>query len=153
MNTGKDILKEEIELLIEDIINAYEQSGKKTSGKFPEGLEIKEKPLGFELWGYGYLAGRPSGRMPPVEELERWVKLKGLSPIEDNAKASSIAWAIAKKIAKEGTDDDSSFPIYETVITPARIDKIIEKVAQFHAAQFVEEVQVNLITISQKYKK
>lgn len=151
--TSRDILKEEMDRLVDDIINAYEQSGKKTSGQFEELLEVKEKSNGFELFGAAYLAGRPAGKMPPVEEIERWVKLKGLAPIEETATTSSLAWAIAKKIAREGTRDEASFPIYETILTPQRMDEIIEKVSSFHVQQFVNDITLAITSISQKYTK
>lgn len=148
-----NILKVEIDKVLDDIINAYEQSGKKTSGNFEEGLSAKHTGAKVELFGYAYLAGRPAGKMPPVEEIENWITLKGITAIESNMTTTSLAWAIAKKIAKEGTADESHLPIYEMILTPQRIDDIIEKVSEFHAQMFVEEITTRLIAISQKYTK
>lgn len=151
MKSAKDILQIETDKLFKDIEEAYETSGKKTSGEFPEGLNSKVSENRIELFGYAYLAGRPKGQMPPVEAIEKWVIQKGIASA--GIQASGIAWAIAKKIAKEGTNDSSSFPIYEHVLTPQRMDAIIKKVSEFHAQRFVQEVTVRIQAISQKYTK
>jgi Trp operon repressor len=153
MNSSNNILKIEIDKVLDDILNAYEQSGKKTSGQFEEGLDAQYNGDKVELFGYAYLAGRPKGKMPPVEAIEKWVQLKGITALEKNMTTSSLAWAIAKKIAREGTADESHLPIYEMILTPERIDDIIQKVSEFHAQLFVEEITTRLIAISQNYVK
>lgn len=45
--------------------------------------------------------GRTPGTMPPVSPLIAWVRRKGIARNETEAK--SIAWAISKKIEREGT--------------------------------------------------
>jgi hypothetical protein len=40
--------------------------------------------------------GRGPGRMPPVQNIQRWVEARGLT---------ISAWAVAKRIAKEGSKD------------------------------------------------
>lgn len=40
--------------------------------------------------------GRGPGRMPPVQNIERWISARGLT---------ISAWAVARKIAKEGSKD------------------------------------------------
>ena len=149
--TSKEVLQEEVDILIQDIIAVYEKSGKKTTGEFAEGLQSKVSDYRVELWGYTYLAGRPKGKMPPVAAIEKWVLAKGITSLDLDA--SGLAWAIAKKIAKEGTADSSHLAIYEQVLTPARMDDIIKKVGEFHVARFVEEIQTRIISISQKYSK
>lgn len=149
METSKHILEKEIEILIEDIIKVYEDSGKRTTGEFIEGLSYITKDNKVELWGYSYLAGRPKGKMPPVKEIETWINNKGITSLDLDS--SGLAWAIAKKIAKEGTDDESHLAIYEEVLTPKRMDSIIKKVSEFHTQNFIEEVTVRIAAISQKY--
>ena len=139
MNNSNEIIKAEIDSIIEDILTMYEDSGKKTSGQFGDGLEAVYSNNGntVQLFGYGYLAGRKAGKMPPVKAIETWVINKGLAA---SANASGLAWAIAKKIAKEGTNKENHLPIYEQVLTPQRIDEIIEKVSQFNVTYFVDEI-------------
>ena len=143
MSNSQEIIKSEIDSLIEDILEVYEQSGKKTSGQFGEGLEAVYSNNGYNvaLFGYGYLMGRKAGKMPPVQAIKEWVINKGIS---DSVNASGLAWAIAKKIAKEGTNKENHLPIYDKVITPQRIDEIIEKVSQFNVSLFVDDITIEL---------
>lgn len=49
--------------------------------------------------------GRPSGGMPPIENIENWIRIKPAIPDSRNGKIPStrqFAWAIAKNIAKNG---------------------------------------------------
>lgn len=150
MKTAKDILEEEVKLIIEDIKALYDESGKKVTGQFAEGLSMSLSENKVEIFGYAYLLGRQAGKMPPVEAIKNWVINKGIASVEP--KATGIAWAIAKKIKREGTNRESSLPIYDLVITPERMDKIINKVSQFHAQRFVEEVTLQIKKISEKFE-
>jgi hypothetical protein len=151
MISSRDILEDEVRLLIDDIIQVYEESGKKVTGQFSEGLESKVTDNKIELFGYPYLAGRPKGKMPPVSAIQKWVEDRGINSL--SLDASGLAWAIAIKIAREGTSDESHLPIYEEVLTPSRMDYIISKVSEFHVKQFVEEITLRITAISQKYTK
>ena len=142
--TQDDVIKEQIELLIDDIKIAYEKSGKKVSGEFAKGLEGRYYPDGADLYGYTYLAGRKAGKMPPVEAIKKWIIAKGIKPFKDNITTTSLAWAIAKKIAKQGTNKDYHYKIYQDVITPERIDEIIQKVAVFNVDYFVNQLTAQL---------
>ena len=153
IETSKHILQQEIDVVLKDIETMYEESGKRTTGEFLEGLEAKYDGLSVEIWGYGYLAGRPKGKMPPVAAIEKWVIDKGITPIEKSMTTSTLAYLIARKIAREGTADESHLPIYEKVLTPERMDSIIKKVSEFHAQQFVIDVTVQIKAITQKYTK
>lgn len=47
------------------------------------------------------IAGRPGGINPPIDPIEQWVKKKLKIPA---AQARQVAFAISKKIGREGTD-------------------------------------------------
>ena len=146
--TDEDILREEMALIVADIITVYNQSGKKASGLFADGLEIKSTENSVELWGYSYLAGRAAGKMPPVKAIEKWINDKGIRPIEAKMSTTSLAWAIAKNISKFGTKQEGHLEIYRQVITPERIDSIIKKVSLFNVARFTKEVENTLQNIT-----
>lgn len=149
MDSNK-VLEEEFEKLKQEIISVYESSGKKVSGNFAEQLEIRNPSENvFELWGVAYLAGRRPGRMPPVENILGWVQARGIQPLQRNMTQTSLAWAIAKKIAREGTNTENHLPIYEQVLTPERIDEIISAVNRFSVAGFVTEIQTTLTKLTQ----
>ena len=127
-SSNQDIIREEIESIVSDIKELYNQSGKKVSGKFEKELEVVYSPNKAVIRGVVYLAGRKAGRMPPVQRILEWVKARGIRAIERNVSQTSLAWAIAKKIQKMGTKKENALNIYEKVITPQRINRIIERV-------------------------
>ncbi|MEN9566226.1 MAG: hypothetical protein RLZZ69_1422 [Cyanobacteriota bacterium] len=66
------------------------------------GFEVRSNIINTSDRALNRIAGRPSGTPPPVEPLINWVKAKGIE--SDTKKAKGVAFAIAKKIAKKGTD-------------------------------------------------
>ena len=142
--TTQEILEDEMKSIVKDIIRVYDESGKRVSGEFERGLEITSTPNRVVLEGYSYLAGRAAGKQPPVQAILDWVEQRGIQPIEQNMTQTSLAWAIAKKIAREGTNKESSLKIYEEVITPQRIDDIIKKVTDFNVQLFVNNITAEL---------
>lgn len=137
-----EIIAEEMEALKVDIIAAYESSGKKVSGEFAKGLEIKYSPNRATLLGYVYLAGRVAGKMPPIQAIEKWLIQKGIKPIEDKMKISTLAFLIARKIAKNGTRKENHLAIYDQIITPERIDKILDRINKINITAFTNEVTI-----------
>ncbi|MBP0904841.1 hypothetical protein ACFSKN_04760 [Mariniflexile gromovii] len=142
--TYNDVIKTEIEAIISDIIKVYNDSGKRTLGEFENGLEAVYGDNKATLLGYVYLDGRQAGKQPPVEAIKKWIEQKGIKPLSDKMSVSGLAWAIAKKIAKSGTNKENHLKIYEEVITPERINEIINKVSVFNANQFVNEIEASL---------
>ena len=141
-NVNDTIIKEELEAIKADIIALYNASGKRTSGEFENGLEIKYQPNSATLSGYVYLAGRAAGKQPPIQAIEKWLIAKGITPIESKMKISSLAYLIARKIAKEGTKKENHLQIYNQIITPERIEKILEKLNQVNVTAFANEVTI-----------
>lgn len=141
-NLNDTIIKEEMESLKADIIAAYNASGKRTSGEFESGLEIKYQPNSATLSGYVYLAGRAAGKQPPIQAIEKWLIAKGITPIENKMKISSLAYLIARKIANEGTKKENHLQIYNQIITPERIEKILERLNQVNVTAFANEVTI-----------
>lgn len=79
--------------------------GMNASGQWLNSLEPRVVNGVGEIWGMDYtywLAnGRKPGKAPPITPLINWVNAKfGIG----GAEAKSIAFAVAKKIKKEGTD-------------------------------------------------
>lgn len=143
------ILVEEMEAIKADILAVYNASGKRTSGEFERGLELKFEPNKASLLGYEYLAGRRAGKMPPIEAIEKWLNTKGIKPIEDNMKVSTLAFLIARKIAEEGTRKESQLMIYKQVITPQRIQEIMTKITQINVQLFTWELNEMLSTLDE----
>ena len=122
----------------------YNNSGKRTSGQFEQGFKAGYSDNKAVIEGHFYLAGRRAGKMPPIENIKQWIVQKGIQPIKDNISVTSLAWAIAKKIAKDGTNKEYHIRTYEKVITPKRIDEVINKVSEFNVNLFVNELTAGL---------
>ena len=146
--SNRDILFTEMELLKKDIINVYNNSGKRVTGQFEKDLSNQitksNTSVKVELFGNGVLSGRRRGKMPPIENLKQWVLNKGIFGSINDKQASSIAWAIAKTIAKRGTNKSYHKAIYDEVITAKRIDEIIQKVTSFNVSFFVGEITIEM---------
>lgn len=144
---NKKLLEEEMEKIKADILQLYNASGKRTTGEFEKGLKIDYDELSAVLFGPTYLSGRRAGKMPPIKAIEDWIKAKGIKPLEDKLSTSSLAFLIARKIAEKGTDKERHLKVYSQVITPERIQQILDRVSQLNANAFVQEV-VSTITKS-----
>lgn len=144
MSEDDKIIREEIDAILSDIRKLYEASGKKASGEFGKGLEAIYEPNKGTIRGFVYLAGRKAGKMPPVGAILNWLKIRGIRSVRKNQSVRSLAWAIAKKIAKEGTKQENALKIYEEVITPQRINKIIDRVAKLNVNRIITEIRAEL---------
>jgi len=84
---------------------------------------------------------RPNaGKMPPIQAIEDWIKAKGIKPIEDKMSTSTLAYLIARKISLEGTKKENNLAIYSQVITPERIQMIMDKISNLNANAFITDV-------------
>lgn len=142
LDNNDAIIKEEFEAIKADIIALYNAGGKRTSGEFESGLEIVYNTNSATLSGYLYLAGRIAGKQPPIDAIEKWLVQKGIKPIDDKMKISSLAFLIARKIAREGTNKENHQYVYDEVITPERIQMILDKLTKINVTSFVNEVTV-----------
>lgn len=149
--TNDEIIKEEIDAILDDIIQVYEQSGRKASGQFEEGLEAVYEPNKATIRGFVYLAGRgktkkkgKAGEPTVQQQILKWLKTRGIRPIEENMKLSSLAYLIARKIHKEGTKRSEWLKIYEQVITPQRIDSIIQRISELNVNRIITEINAEL---------
>lgn len=149
-NNSDEVIKEEMEMIKADIIAVYNASQKRTSGEFERGLEAIYSPNKAVLNGYVYLDGRKAGKQPPIQAIEKWLIAKGIKPIEDKMKISTLAYLIARKIAKEGTKNENHIKIYEQVITPERVDKILERLNKINVTLFIDEVRIMIKQIENK---
>lgn len=87
------------------LIPKFNELNMNASGEWLENLSVSATPTTGLINGLDYtyqlVNGRAPGRMPPIAPLEKWAGYKlGLF----GAQAKSAAFAIAKKIAEEGTD-------------------------------------------------
>lgn len=145
--TPSDILKHELELIKIDLIKKHDELGMRASGKWAESIEVNVKGTSGTISGNKYTEqlqnGREGGKYPPVKEIERWLYEKGITPLEEKMKLSTLAFLIARKIAQDGTKyyQQGGTDLIDSVITPERIQRIIDQVSEFHVNSFVSEVK------------
>lgn len=123
----------EFEKMKQDLISKHLELGMKASGKWIDSLEVIEQEITVKLIGEKYtdqlVYGRKGGTRPPIQAIENWIVNKGFSY---NIPLRSLAWAIAKKIEKDGTRyyQQGGTDLVSSVITPERINKIITLVGE-----------------------
>ena len=149
--TTDEIIQEEIQAILDDIIQVYEQSGRKASGQFEDGLEAIYKPNKATIRGFVYLAGRgktkkagKAGEPTVQEQILKWLKVKGIRAINNDISLKSLAYLIARKIHKEGTKRSEWLKIYEQVITPERIDSIIRRISELNVNRIITQINAEL---------
>ena len=149
--TTDEIIKEEIDAILSDILTIYEQSGRKASGQFEEGLEAVYSPFSATIKGYIYLAGRGKtkkkgkpGEPTVQQQILKWLKIKGIRSIEKNISQKSLAFLIARKIHEKGTKRSEWLKIYEQVITPERINSIIDRISDLNVNRIVTQIRAEL---------
>lgn len=150
--TNEQLLAQEFELLRLDIIKEYDAKGMRASGDFAASLVVETKGLTATLRGNAYAEQLELGREPtqgggggrPLTKIiEDWIVTKGIKPIEAEMKISTLAFLIARKIHREGWDrrNHGGVELISTVITPERVQQIIDKVSEFNVAQFTSQIK------------
>ena len=152
MMNPEEIFREEIQLLKEELIAKHKALGMEASGKWIKALdsiiETTENNLNAVLKNFAYTEqltqGREPGTFPPVGAIKQWIIDKPITP-KDNISIDSLAWAISTKIFREGTDYyPDGTDLIDSVITPKRIKKIIDKVGSIFLNNFELEINEQL---------
>lgn len=112
-----------LEIVRRGVIADQSANNRNASGKFVSSLEIREIKKGGQLvsedYGQQLVTGRRPGKFPPLKPIEDWIEEKGLNLKGITKK--SLAFVIARKIAKKGTDiymkKRAGLPIQELVET------------------------------------
>ena len=147
-----DILYDELMLLKQDLIEKHKELNMRASGQWENALRVEVAPInGGGLRGiisgayYTYYMqhGRKAGKMPPIQAIEQWILARGIRPIQEKMNTNALAWAIAKKITRDGTKrmQAGGNPAFiDAIITPERVQHIIEKVGYNYVATFTSEI-------------
>jgi hypothetical protein len=144
---SSQVLSREFEALKTDLIQAYDAKGMRASGKFAETLEVKVTGLTAQLWGEDYAqqleTGRKSGKFPPIDAIKKWIEDKGIANrIQGEISISSLAFLIARKIAREGwkREQFGGVELISQVVTDQRMQKIIDEVGAEQALIYSTEI-------------
>ena len=75
-----EVLRVELEKLAKDFIAKYDELGMRASGEWADSLEVVMDGHKGDLIGLDYTKyltnGRSPGGLPPIKNLEDWVKVK-----------------------------------------------------------------------------
>lgn len=148
-----ELFLKELELLKEDLIKKYDDLGMRASGDWANALsyvvEVTEKEIKAIFTGLDYTEyltkGRSNGGFPPVQVIRQWIDDKGITPY-DNISKDSLAFLIARKIAREGTEyfKQGGTDLLDGVITTERIRKIVEAYSKSILTDFTFEITKEL---------
>ena len=149
--TNKDVLKQEFDLLRTELISKYDELGMRASGKWADSLAVEVTDLTGVLKGLNYSEQLESGRGKTesggdgsvLKAIEEWIDDKGIKPLEEKLSISSLAYLIARKIHREGYDrkEHGGLELVSSVITPERIQRIIDRVSEFNVNSFVSDIE------------
>lgn len=145
-----EILTEEFNLLKEELIAKYDEKGMRASGNWANSLEVTVTGgLSAKLIGDEYSEqleyGRKSGKQPPSKVIEQWIRDKGLMQrITSKISITSLAFLIARKIGREGWKRQGygGVELISEVVTPERIQKIIDRVSDSYIPLFENEIKL-----------
>ncbi|MBE99326.1 hypothetical protein [Flavobacterium coralii] len=151
--TVNEVMQQEFEAIRDELISAYDAKGMRSSGEWADALEVKVSESGNRVKGailglpYSQQleTGRAPGKQPPSKAIEKWIYEKGISAsIEGKISISSLAYLIARKIAREGwkREQYGGVELISEVITPQRIQAIIDKVSDI----YISRVSTELVT-------
>lgn len=153
--SSADILKAEFELLRQELIAKHDQLGMRGTGKWAASLSFTLSETGAELLqeshGEQLEHGRKPGKQPPSEAIEEWLVAKGIAArVEGDISVSSLAYLIARKIGREGWDrkERGGTALISSVVTPERIQQIIDKVGEGQLESFATNISSYLQTLS-----
>lgn len=154
--TVNEIIREEFGLLKSELITRYEEKGMRASGNWAEQLEevysFSSENLNAKILGEDYSEqlekGRLAGKQPPIQAIEQWILDKGImANIEGNITISSLAFLIARKIGREGwkREEYGGVELISEIVTPERIQRIIDRVGDSFIAEFTAELIEELV--------
>lgn len=155
MSSIQDILFTEFELLKSELISCYDELGMRASGNWANELSLEISQNGATLLMPSYSDqleyGRSPGKQPPSEVIIQWLTDKGIAiRLENEISISSLAFLIARKIGREGWNRDKygGTELISSVVTPERIQLIMNKVTDAELANFTQNIINSLNTIA-----
>lgn len=132
-------MNEIIELFL---LPKFLELGMNATGEWRENVKGLAEPMKGIISGREYteqlVYGRKPGKRPPIQPLERWVNAKLRI---QGSQAKGIAFAIANKIAKEGTDYyPNGTDLLEVLNQPEVINYVNSKIGNYLSAQVQLEI-------------
>lgn len=132
------------------LIPRYKQLGMETTGEWERSLEVVPNTYSGTIRGRHYsqqlALGRKPGKAPPVRPLQLWAMKKfGMAERE----ALGMAFALSKKIAKEGTSwyRKGGSNLLEVLEEPKTLDFIESELSAIATARLAENLIRNAQTL------
>lgn len=128
LKSAEEKVFDEFLLLRQELVEKHIELGMEASGKWIRSLEVLKTDMSTKLIGEKYteqlVYGRKPGTLPPVNAIKEWIEEKGIT---SDLSTTSLAWAIAMKIKRDGTRyyQKGGTDLVSSVITTQRIQKII----------------------------
>lgn len=141
------MLLKEFQSIQTDLIESYDKKGMRASGDFANSLRVEVNGLSAKLYGNDYAqqleTGRLAGRFPPISAITKWIEDKGIAGrINGTISVSSLAFLIARKIAREGWNREGygGVELISEVITDERMQMIISKFGDAYVIEQTSEI-------------
>lgn len=139
------------EEILNDVIRLYlipkhKELGMEATGEWIKSLESKGNVIRGRKYTEQLVYGRNAGKAPPIAPIEKWVNAKfGIS----GKQATSFAFAISKKIAKEGTTwkAKGGSDLLEVLETKEVKDFIQKAIGKYYTTELTLQIQRQLQTI------
>ncbi|MDV6169548.1 hypothetical protein R1T16_14020 [Flavobacterium sp. DG1-102-2] len=154
MSSTAQLLLTEFEALKNELIARYDDLGMRASGQWAESLSVSvsgnSAAIHQESYGKQLENGRRPGAQPPSEAIEQWLKDKGIANrLEKGMSVSSLAFLIARKIGREGwnRNNHDGTKLISSVVTPERIQFIIDKIGESQLTEFTTKISDYLNTL------
>ncbi len=147
MDTSAEI-ERELNILMQELIAAYDAKGMRASGRWADSLQVEVNGTRGILTGLQYTEqlqyGRRAGRFPPVEQIEQWIRDKGIQAIDASINIRTLAFLIARKISREGWNRQGfgGVELVDEVLTPARIQQALDNISLTAATVLSEMIMV-----------
>lgn len=151
MPSSQEIFNQEFEAIRIDLIKTYNELGMRASGQWEASTEVQTGQNFGRVLGASYTEqledGRKAGKMSPISAIKKWIIEKGIiANIGNDAKVTSLAFAIAKTHKEHGWKRDlhGGVNLVSRVVTPQRIQKIINKLGTSLTVEFSSELEKQL---------
>lgn len=132
------------------LVKSYDEQDRRASGAWAESLEnqIQESKTGYKIsflaayYTYWMERGRkPSAKFPPIDAIRKWIEAKGI--LADGISLNSLAFLIARKIAREGY---KGRPVVENVFTTERIRNLMDSMGYSFTSEMKSAIIKDLKT-------
>ena len=139
MSNIEQELSAEFEALKNELIAKYHETGSRATGNWAETLSVETEGYSAKIVAGYSTDGRGPGKQPPSEAIEQWIVAKGIAArLEKEITLSSLAFLIARKIGREGWKRQDG--IVDSVVTPERIQQVIDKVGPAFIMEFSNSI-------------